>query len=273
MKSLINYIRNLEDPQYDGHIHLFNHKESIVGKIPHEKYDGVKMVGFMDIEFDDIDNINIPASYRRFIHREYDKDKHILLATGITIEDISEIYYKYKGIIKGFGELKCYDEYKGNPIKFKKISFVNDVVKFSCKNGNLPVYIHWNFNNNKDVEKFESVLKKYPSAPIVLCHCGMSKKGYNDFAYSQVCRLGQMYSNLWLDISYDALDYFFNKSSQLLQLPTSRVISGTDLNCKNYGPNHKFENEYNNTVEKMKIIQRFINTSNNLKRLFHIEGS
>ena len=91
MKTLYSYIQNTQNPRFDGHIHFFNHISPIVDKIPHEIYCDVKMVGFMDIEFDNIDKYNVMKLYDNFIKNEYDHNKHILLATGTNIKEIKSL--------------------------------------------------------------------------------------------------------------------------------------------------------------------------------------
>lgn len=270
METLYEYIKKsntYDDKEWDGHIHLFNHKKPLPQLI--DKFE--KRVGFMDIEYNDINNINVLDSYKNYIKNHWDKDKEILLATGITIEDIKDVYNKYPKIIKGFGELKCYDEYgELKNLPYKKIKFVRDVVEFSKKNGALPVYIHWEFTNPKDVEKFENVLKNYPSVPIVLCHMGMNE--YNrDFAYTESNRLQHIYTNLWLDISWDAADYFTNNPMLLNNFILDRVILGTDLNNMifNKDSTHK-DRDWNWGINKFIDLRKYISISNksNIMKLF-----
>ena len=111
-----------------------------------------------------------------------------------TIEDIKTIYEKYPKIIKGFGELKCYNEYKGEKVPYKKISFVRQVCRYSMDNGNLPVYLHWDICDEKDVQKLSKLLRDYPTVPVVLCHCGMNETNQS-YAYTQVCQLMKQYQN------------------------------------------------------------------------------
>lgn len=268
MKTLYSYIKNIQNPRYDGHIHFFNHNSSIVGKIPHEIYHDMKMVGFMDIEFDNIDNYNTVKLYDRFIDSVYDSNKHILLATATNINDIKRIYKKHSNIIRGFGELKCYDKYQDKPVNYKDISFVNEVVSFSSDCGSLPVYVHWEFNNIEDVYELENIIKQYPNVPIILCHCGMNDTN-TEFAYHESYRLSELYDNLWFDISYTALDYFASNPMRILNLPNDRIILGSDLNNKIYGINHNFKEEYDEIAKKMSIIYKFIDTDKNLFKLFN----
>lgn len=263
METLYNYItskNNIED-DWDGHIHLFNHKKPLPKNHKFEKY-----IGFMDIEYDDIENINVLNSYTDYIKNYWDKDKEILLATGVTIEDIKKVYEKYPGVIKGFGELKCYDKYgEIDKLPYKKIKFVKDVVKFSYENGKLPVYVHWEFITNNDVKNFESVLKSYPLVPIVLCHIGMNE--YNrDFAYSEAIRLQRTCSNLWLDLSWDAGEYFENNPMLLNNIILDRIILGTDLNNKIFNKIHTHEDrDWKWGLNKFNKLKKYLNIDNKSK--------
>lgn len=265
MKALYDFL--IDNKEYwDGHFHLFNHKS--VNEFNDNR--ASKIVGFMDLEYDSI-NLKVVDSYQKFIDNNYNKDKHILLATGTNIEEIKSVFEKHKSIIKGFGELKCYDIYKGKKVPYKKISFVKEVCKFSYENGSLPVYLHWELNDEKDIQKLESLLTSYPTIPIVLCHCGIND--YNaDFAFFHVSDLCKKYNNLWVDISYRGLEFFKNNPLQLLQLPLNRLIFGTDINNKytkgiekyNYNPDEIFNDmDY--------LINMFnINNTKNIKSLFKI---
>lgn len=266
MKELKEYIEeSLKVPYwYDGHIHLFNHIKSI------EKPIGMsKMVGFMDLEFD-AGKIDVLGAYDSFISSEYNDDV-ILLATGVTIEDIKAVFEKHREYIKGFGELKCYDTYQDTPVPYKKISFVQSVCRLSRDNGCLPVYVHWDLNDEVDVKKIGKLLSDFPMIPIVLCHSGMNNSNM-DFAYMNAIMLQRQYSNLWIDISYSALDHLRNNINQVFQYDLSRVIVGTDLNNKLWGPNHDTQKEVSEILQKFK---EFINTTSidnkaNISRLFNL---
>lgn len=272
MKSLYNYILTSQSniaPQpildWDGHIHTFNHK-SIIPK----EHMCSQRVCFMDIEFDDLDNINVLDSYKKYINNGYDKNADILLATAIDVEDIKALYNKYPNIIKGFGELKCYDVYAGEKIPYKKIKLVREIVEFSRKNGDLPVYIHWELNNTKDLTKLVSVIKKCPQVPIVLCHFGINDNN-GDFASVAAMQLQREYSNVWLDLSYTALNYFSNNILKLTNYDYNRIIIGTDYNNKIFGENHT-EKERQSIMDKITTVVNFtkISNKNNIKNLFGI---
>ena len=83
MISLAKYIQSYNSNKIDGHIHLFNHKESLNNPYPYP-YD--QRIGFMDLEFD-VDNLKVRESYKRYITNDYNK-KDILLATSTNIDDI-----------------------------------------------------------------------------------------------------------------------------------------------------------------------------------------
>ena len=246
----------------DTHIHLFNYDGPIKQKFSFNNY-----IGFLDIEFDK-DGNDIKA-YDDFISNYYDEEKHILLATAKTVEDIEFIFNKHKSIIKGFGELKLYDKYLGEKMPYKKISILRSVCDLSSKNGNLPVYVHWELVTSRDVELFENVLKKYSNIPIVLCHCGMNGDN-NLFAHSQCIRLQHIYSNLWVDVSYKAADHYYESPMKLFNLSTDRILIGSDLNCKIFGPSHT-DDERLEIYKKVRVIRSYIASDRNACRLFNIK--
>ena len=261
--SLYEYIieaKNDTIPEWDGHEHLFNHKNQLP-----KNYEFERRVGFMDIEYDDVSNINVLNAYTNYIKNHYNKNTDILLATGVTIEDIKSVFEKYPKHIKGFGELKCYDMYRGEKIPYKKIKLVRDVLKLSNDNGQLPVYVHWEFNSPTDVERIENALKAYPGVPLVLCHCGMNETN-RDFAFAEAKRLQSTYSNLWLDISWDAAEYFSNNPMLLNTLILDRVILGTDINNRIFNVDgvHK-DRDWLWGLNKFNEIKKYLQTSNKLK--------
>lgn len=264
MIPLLHYMQISND--CDGHVHLFDNHSPLPKKIIS------KCVGFMDIDFNHKNNV--VKAYDNYIENYWDEKNELLLATGFTIEDIKSIYEKHKTVIKGFGELKCYDTYLGEPVPYKKISFAKQVAKYSQENGCLPVYIHWSLINKDDVEKLESLLSSYNTVPIVLCHTGMCMdKDAHDFAYTEATRLQKLYDNLWLDISWDAADYFSNNLMLLNNISRDRIILGTDLNNKSFKAKgiHEIRNE-NWGMEKMATIKNYLllNNISNVKKLFNV---
>lgn len=268
MKTLLEYIHPYtRAPFWDGHIHLFNSKQSL----PEHDFGEVgKRIGFMDLEYDR-KNLRVAQSYDRFIENNYN-ESIILLATGTTIEDIKTIYEKYPKIIKGFGELKCYDEYKGEKVPYKKISFVRQVCRYSMDNGNLPVYIHWDICDEKDVRKLSKLLRDYSTVPIVLCHCGMNESNQS-YAYTQVSQLMKQYQNLWIDISHTAIWYLGNYIMLLDGLDRNRIILGSDINNKLFGKNHDTEVELTQIRLKLDTIEAYLGRDRNtlnISKLFKL---
>lgn len=251
----------------DSHIHTFNHKKPI--NLP-ENYDYDIKICFMDIEYDDIQNINFTDSYKNYIESSHN-EKDILLATGKNIEDIKQLLEKFPNMFKGFGELKLYDNYNGKRINNKKISFLKEVCQLSSKNGNLPIYVHWELDGESDVKKIKSVLEKYPNIPIILCHCGFSKNDdLKSYSYIQICQLMKSYDNLWVDISYEALDYFSKNILKLFNLQLNRVIVGTDINNKLLNKEN-CQDLINIILDKSNIIRSYINSDKNTEELFKLK--
>jgi hypothetical protein len=226
MKSLYSIITQAE--RIDGHIHLFDHE----GIINQSIIDVIKRcVCFSDISFKYIDKYkgdNMISLYDKFINRYYDPTIHTLLATGENAEDIISIYKKYPDKIKGFGELKCYSEYIHGELPYGNLDWINPVLEYN-KDLGLPVYIHYNLEDIERVVNFTSILKKY-DFPIILCHCGMYDDCDNDLIHETLIELMKTYNNLYVDVSYSAVNYYLNNLNKLLEFDNKKVIIGTDIN-------------------------------------------
>lgn len=260
MQSLSSYIMAGMQASlaWDGHYHAFSHRG--VNEISVTNLH----VGFADIELDCLDEYkDIPGMYDKMMP----KCKHIgiWLATGMTIGDIKEIYKRHPDLIRGFGELKLYDEYAGKPLKYKRISFAREVCKFSEECGNLPVYIHYELNDPDNVRTFDRLLRDFPDVPIVLCHCGMSKKNA-DFAFNSAKKLAYEHGNCWLDISWDAAAYLSKNPLLLTQLPGDRVFWGSDFSKRMTVKNPRYG--VSGTLNQLSNIKKYISSDQNIRRLF-----
>ena len=226
MKSLYTTISN--DNKIDGHIHLFDHE----GIIDNSLIDTSKRcVCFADISFRYIDKYkgdNMISLYDKFINECYDPSKHILLATGENHKDIISIYEKYPNTIKGFGELKCYGEYMHGKLPYGNTDWIMPVLEYN-RNIGLPIYIHYNLEDTERIVNFTSILNTY-DFPIVLCHCGMFDNCNYELIHETLVDLMNSHNNLYVDISYSAVDYYVNNPNKLLQFDNKRVIIGTDIN-------------------------------------------
>lgn len=274
MNTLYNIIIGQKDIQIDGHVHLFDFDENIINKID-DSFD--KIVGFVDIEPKNLNRYkDVSKMYDNFIHNYYN-NKHILLVSGTSIENIIDTYKKHPNIYKGFGEIKCYDYFKGEKIGLKNIKLIQDVCKFSSSVGNLPVYIHYSLTKNEYVKKLKRVLEKYPNIPIVLCHCGMEESyNYlnniiqynNDDIYRIVVELMKQYPNLWVDLTYTAARFFVENVFLIYNLDLDRVIIGTDLNPVIFNKNENLINKYKGYYN---ILSRYCNNTENISKLFSIK--
>lgn len=260
----------------DGHIHLFDYRGEMVWKMPKQFQ---TIVGFMDIVFSQPEmyktSKQVVGYYENYFNTHTPKCNEIILATGTTAKQAIDVYKRFPKQIKGFGEFKCYDKYinakTGEEIQleFGNLDWIRPVFEFDMAL-KLPIYIHFDLRNKTRVKELTELLEDFPMVPVVLCHCGMSKRNKdNDETFINVCGLMSEFQNLYVDISYDALNYFIVNQNKLLQLPPNRIFIGSDINLsmkKLKGP-MDIENEY----KKMMSVSRLIpNNDINIKTLFKI---
>lgn len=262
MQTLYSYIHK---PLIDGHMHPFDHV-GCVQRPPFTQY----AVGFPDMWMDKATEYkDMVKLYKKFMPKcPYVK---YWCATGFNLDNIKNIYENIADI-KGFGELKLYDDGRAeSPINRKDIKFAREVVKFSNNNGNLPVYIHYELNNEKEVNSLRSLIETYPETPIVLCHLGMNY--YNqEFAWPNILSLMESHMNLWTDISWSGSKWLLDKQILISQIPQDRVIWGSDDSYRRYYrmkkgeklylPQEQLKKEYSNS----KFV---INNDVNIKKLFN----
>lgn len=254
----------------DGHTHLFD-KDKCIYDFNYTPMS--KVVGFIDIEPLYMDKYeSVGKLYEKFIEEHYDKEKHILLLSGTNIDDIKKVYDKHPSIYKGFGEIKCYDKYGGRDINTKKISFIDEICRFSSSVGDLPIYIHYSLTDKKYVDRLCNLLNKYPNIPIILCHCGMEVRyedryDYtNDDIYDIVVGLMRKYPNLWVDLTFTASSYFVKNIMKIFNMDKSRLILGTDINVFALKKESKNIDKY---ISNYNLLSKYIPESNeNINRLF-----
>ena len=266
MESLKKYLTNNSEC-WDGHIHLFDHSGIIYNYIDLPK-NITKFVGFMDIDFENIDKYEhnmVISYYDDFINNHYNKDNTILLATGKDCETMIDIYNKYPNIIKGFGELKCYSYYNDDDKKIElpygNLDWIRPLCEFN-KALKLPIYIHWYVYDDDRKNQLDNLLTEYSSIPFVLCHCGLSPFKNFDKQFEYITSLILKHSNLYVDISYSAAKYF-NTRLNHISILKGKCFLGTDLNincCKSkkYNPYIQMFNnlsclklDYNATLKKI----------------------
>ena len=195
----------------------------------------------------------------------------------MTAKDAITIYEAHSDIIKGFGEFKLYENYRGEYVGLDKVSEVREVCKYSATHGNLPIYIHYSLINSYRMDRLRNILNGFPTVPIVLCHCGMAvnqKDAQNDI-YRKIIALQREYSNLWIDISFSAARFFIKNPLLLLNLCLGRCFLGSDLNPNIFSDESKkyiedtaayCDDQYKTILE----LNKYIPSDKNLRSLFKL---
>lgn len=263
-------------PKYDGHIHLFDHRGILKWKKPENIQ---TMVGFMDIIFANEDEYKtseqVVGMYQNFFDTHTPKCNEVILATGLTAKQAIDVYLKFPDKIKGFGEFKCYDKFTDHnnndtvvKLNYGNLEWVRPVFTFDLPL-QLPIYIHYRMNTDKNIRELDELLTDFPTIPVILCHCGLKESGDIDLTYFALLNLMSKHPNLYVDITYTAIDYFIGNPNKLLSLPPDRIFTGSDINgkLKEYYGQKGIENEYK---KFNKIFQYMPQSDTVIKKLFKL---
>ena len=278
---MMNFTDKINELTIDGHIHLFDgssYLDSYDAAREVSEYFGIKkFIGFIDIPLNKLDKCDIVGAYEDFIKKFYDSSKHVLLASAVNADDVIKIYEDHSDIIRGFGEFKLYENYRGEYVGLDKVSEVRKVCRYSSVHGNLPIYIHYSLINSYRIDRLRNILKDFPTVPIVLCHCGMavnSADTQNDI-YRKIIILQHEYSNLWIDISFSAARFFVKNPLLLTNLCLDRCFLGSDLNPNIFSEESKkyikdTEKYCADQYENILLLNKYIPSDKNLKALFKL---
>ena len=185
---------------------------------------------------------------------DYLLKKHDYLVIGQDYDETIKILNKYPNCL-GIGEVKVYKKHESStePGVIREHTDHEFLEKLVNSNINLPIFIHYDLKED-NVEWLDSILNK--GKIIVLCHCGINKLFDQDKAFELARNLQQKHSNLFLDVSWEALRYFIKHRDKLANLDNCRLIYGSD--------NNRFNQEY---YDDMLKISKYINNEMNLKLL------
>lgn len=246
MNKLINYIH-----PFDCHVHLFG-KEGIF-EYPKPVGGMICMIEnrleFLDRKLEDY--------FEKYINKIPDHYKK--LAVGNTKEELSSILSRWN--FDGIGEIKCYKKYlyKDKQKEYYDTSILIEALKYD-----LPIFIHWDLGSTKDNHLIQ-IIKNNPTKNFILCHCGISQ--YNDpkEVFREACNLQMIFNNLWLSISWTALDYLCENPLELpkVMIP-NRIIVGTDFN----GQMDEYDVDFNDRYNKFLNIYNKFNVRSNVNNLF-----
>lgn len=279
MKTLYNYINKyLYRARIctDSHIHLFDHQQNIFDKYE-PKSIFKKFVGFIGVDFNNVDKYgtkDIVSYYDNFISDNQNYNV-ILLAGGIDANAIIQTYESHKDIIKGFGELLCYDRYDDIELSFKNIDWVEKVFEYNTNN--LPVFIHYSLTSDEHYDAIDGLISKYCNTPVVLCHCGLPsihegnyKKDYNTI-FNRFLKLQMKHQNVYTDVCDSAFTYLRKNPNELFKLDMSRTMIGTDITPNHFeGSADEVAKRLRKSLSKFKKWYKYIDNEAVIKRLFNI---
>lgn len=267
METLYNYISYINKKYdltiIDCHTHMFGK-----GKIltyPHE-YPINGKISMVENSIAHPDR-SLFDDFKSYINFGEVTDKNKLLCVGKDAEETIKIYNTFKSKISGFGEIKCYKRgvnSHGDIIEIYDTSILQAVI-----NKGLPVFIHWDLDGKHDEELYE-IIKSNPNTKFVLCHAGIGELTNPDKSFKTAARYQSKLTNLWLSISWVALDYFIkddfqSATNKLSMIPIpDHVLVGTDFNPEMNNRNISFEDRY----KKFLSIYKQFNVPVALNNLF-----
>lgn len=266
MIPLNNYINSkLKSPFIiDGHIHLFSDnwvisEDQLIKDIN---------VGFFDIEPKKLRLYNdIPALYDKFIRRDY-RNQDILLAASVDEDDMLKTFRNHSDIIKGFGEIKAYNDVSINDVPLSELHQY-DRLKETARENMLPVYIHYNIYTEKDARIFEDWIQD--AGNIVLCHYGMSDPkdinfyGDNERSYYIVRDMLNRNENLYSEVTWASLNFFYDNPDKLIGACNKKLIIGSDLNRAYF----KFHNNSTELERRLQVVSTYLESDKVIEKIFN----
>lgn len=217
--------------------------------------------GKLENAYSNLHIVDNPIHYKESLYKYFKKYKsmfidEMFLVIGKNIEDTKNIIKDFPNYF-GIGEAKIYKYYRPrhNPETIKEHSnykLLQDLIDLKC---NKPIFIHYDINED-NYKWLEEILTSNPNQTIVLCHCGMNEFFDKNKAFELSRNLQQTFHNLYLDVSWVALDYFLENKHKLANLDNTRLLLGSDNN----GLNREYD-------KKMIELSQFINNKFNLQIL------
>ena len=199
--------------------------------------------------------------------KEYFKDngKHVLpgyvAAVGKDLDETKKILETWPDNFAFIGEVLCYKHYKDS--KDVEHEHFDASIVAGIGDYGLPIFIHWDLNGKHDKE-LESLLDTFKNTQFILCHCGINELDDPYKAFLKANYLQGKHTNLWLDISWKALEFICADKNRIpmMEIP-DHVLVGTDFNNSMEYFGIDFEETYDNF---RKVVNKF-NVDNAIKTL------
>lgn len=272
MISLAKYIQRYNFNKIDGHIHLFDWRMKNIFDLYYPPMHLDTFVGFLGVDFKNIDKYDYNCCakyYDDFIQQYCSNYNIILLSGGIDAKSVIDNFKRHNDIIKGFGELLCYDQYDDIKLPYKNLNWVEEVLNYNTQK--LPIFIHYSLVSEKCVSELDDLLSQYKDTPIILCHCGLpnihegSYENEYDIIFNNFLKLYHKYNNLYTDVCDSAFIYLKNYPDKFNKLDPDRLIVGSDIT-----PNHIiYEKDIYKSLSKFDLWKDVI-TNEPIKKLFNV---
>jgi predicted TIM-barrel fold metal-dependent hydrolase len=164
---------------------------------------------------------------------------------GNAIKHIERMYKMFPNVFCGVGETFFrHDDL--TLLQQGEISRMNNrsvypILEF-CSEYQLPFLVHanvtttWVHDYPKFLHELEEALRMFPKAPVVFCHCGISRRVFAPFYHQMVERLLSQYPALYVDFSWILYDEVICKGGivdpdwiALTERFSDRIFLGSDV--------------------------------------------
>ena len=172
-------------------------------------------------------------------------------AIGKDIEETKQLLNNFNPV--GIGEVKIYKKYYDSDNIMREYSDIKFLKELCKLDNNLPIFLHYDITTY-NYHALEDIIKSNPNRKFVLCHCGMNEVFNKHMAWDVSRELQSKYSNLWLDVSWVAIEYFENNRKNLSNLDNCRLLLGSDNNSLNQSYCINNLSKYINNTINSKIL-------------------
>jgi len=198
--------------------------------------------------------------YENDIRKILEGGHSYLCAIGNDKDDLEGVLKLWK--FDAIGEVKVNKHFKS--LDDKEYSYYNCDVLNTALPFEKPIFIHFDLYD-KTGDILDTILTRNANNKIVLCHCGMNDLDDQKKAFEYAIKLQSKHPNLWLEISWVALEYFIQHPLELNRFENpDRVLVGVDMSRAM----EKSDKDINKLYDDFRKLYKHFNVEQSLSNLF-----